>query len=186
MYLHHIEFYYFSHDIYTLFRSSSCVEWDEKSSLQRHSLWMSMIVDIFLGNAFGLALLIRRESVLLWIFAVVGEITNSLLRSGCVWLMGVPAGFKLNTELATVLGMISLNTIQIWSTLWFYTSFIFDDMLQGLALLGILFGITTITAFIKDVVELVVFHVTALHWGLSLIYAWQLQSIASLWRLFRY
>lgn len=146
-----------------------------------------MTADIILEYAVGLALLIRMESVRLWIFTVVGEITNNLLRSGCVWLMGVPAGFKLNTELATVLGMISLNTILVWSTLWFYASFILYYILLGLALLGMVFGIITIAAFIKDMIELAVFlfHVTALHWGLSLIYAWKLQSIAYLWRLFR-
>ncbi|CAM8878254.1 unnamed protein product [Rhodiola kirilowii] len=166
-------------------RSRSCVEYAEKAALHRHSLWTSMIFDILLGNAMGIALLIRAESIRLWIFSVVSGITNSLLRSGCVWLMGVPAGFKLNTELATVLGMISLNTIQIWSTLWFPVGIIFEHILRGLAMLGMVFGITTAAAFIRDVIELAALHVSAVHWTLSLIYSWQIQSIASIWRLFR-
>ncbi|CAM8892376.1 unnamed protein product [Rhodiola kirilowii] len=166
-------------------RSRSCVEYTEKAALQRHSLWTSMIFDILLGNAMGFALLIRAESIRLWIFAVVSGITSSLLRSGCVWLMGVPAGFKLNTELATVLGMISLNTIQIWSTLWFPVGIIFEQILRGLAMLGMVFGITTAAAFIRDVIELAALHVSAVHWTVSLIYSWQIQSFASIWRLFR-
>uniref|UniRef100_A0A7N0VCK4 N-acetylglucosaminyl transferase component n=1 Tax=Kalanchoe fedtschenkoi TaxID=63787 RepID=A0A7N0VCK4_KALFE len=167
------------------FRSRSCVEYAEKAALQRHSIWTNMIVDMLLGNAIGLALLINGEAVRHWVFVVVNNLTNYLLRSGCVWLMGVPAGFKLNTELATVLGMICLNTIQIWSTLWFFLGFLFEHILQGLVMLGMVFGITTAAAFIKDLIELAALHVSALQRILSFIYSWQIQSIAFLWRLFR-
>ena len=34
--------------------------------------------------------------------------------------MGVLAGFKLNTESAELLGMVSLNAIQIFSSMWFF------------------------------------------------------------------
>jgi phosphatidylinositol N-acetylglucosaminyltransferase subunit Q len=37
--------------------------------------------------------------------------TEAILRSGRVWLMGCSRGFKLNTELGELLGMISLNAV---------------------------------------------------------------------------
>ena len=147
-------------------------------------MWSSLAVDLLLGNLMGLALLVHAESVCQWILTFASVITNELLRSGSVWLMGVPAGFKLNTELARVLGVISLNVIQIWSTLWILFSFLFIYFIKGLALLGILFGATIPAALIIDMVSIATLHVSTLHWFISLLYSWQIQALAALWRLF--
>ncbi|KFK34938.1 hypothetical protein AALP_AA5G213500 [Arabis alpina] len=165
--------------------SISCVEHAEKAALQRHSTWSAMVVDLVLGNLIGLSLLFNTESVCSWIFNFAKEFTNDILRSGCVWLMGVPAGFKLNTELAEVLGMVSLNVIQIWSTLWFFmASFIFY-LIRAIAILGITFGATISAAFVIDVITFATLHITALHWAITLVYSHQIQALAALWRLFR-
>ncbi|KAJ6747560.1 N-ACETYLGLUCOSAMINYL TRANSFERASE COMPONENT FAMILY PROTEIN / GPI1 FAMILY PROTEIN [Salix koriyanagi] len=166
-------------------RSHSCVEYMENTALHRHSMWSSLAVDLLLGNLMGLALIVHAESVCQWILTFASVITNALLRSGSVWLMGVPAGFKLNTELAGVLGVISLNAIQIWSTLWILFSFLFIYFIKGLALLGILFGATIPAALIIDMVYIATLHVSTLHWFISLLYSWQIQALAALWRLFR-
>ncbi|KAJ4834049.1 hypothetical protein Tsubulata_017212 [Turnera subulata] len=168
-----------------LFWLQSCVEYAEKAALHRHSMWSSLVVDLLLGNLIGLALLYHAKSASAWISTFASDITNELLRSGCVWLMGVPAGFKLNTELAGVLGMVSLNAIQIWSTLWFFISFLLSYFINGLALLGILFGATVPAALIIDMTILATLHVTTLHGTISLLYSWQIQALAALWRLFR-
>ena len=168
-----------------LWRSQSCVEYKENAALHRNSMWSSLAVDLLLGNLMGLALLVHAESVCQWVLTFANVITNELLRSGSVWLMGVPAGFKLNTELAGVLGMISLNAIQIWSTLWIFIGFLFIYFIKGLALLGILFGATIPAALIIDMVSIATLHVSTLHWAISLLYSWQIQALAALWRLFR-
>lgn len=113
------------------------------------------------------------------------DFTNSWLRTGCVWLMGNPAGFKLNTELAGVLGMISLNAIQIWSTLWALMGFLFINLFKGLALCGILFGSTCAAALVVDIISLLTNHILILHLFLSLLYSTQIQALSALWRLFR-
>ncbi|XP_015581438.1 phosphatidylinositol N-acetylglucosaminyltransferase subunit GPI1 isoform X1 [Ricinus communis] len=166
-------------------RLRSCVEFAENAALLRHSMWSSLAVDLLLGNLFGLSLLFNAESTCLWLSTFATDFTNELLRSGCVWLMGVPAGFKLNTELAGVLGMISLNAIQIWSTLWIFIGFLAIYFIKGLAVLGILFGATIPAAMIMDIVALATFHVTTLHRAMSLLYSRQIQALAALWRLFR-
>lgn len=166
-------------------RSLSCVEYAEKAALQRHFMWSSLATDVLLGNFFGFALLSHAESASSWVLNFADDFTNELLRSGCVWLMGVPAGFKLNTELAGVLGMISLNAIQIWSTLWIFISVYLTYLIKALALLGIIFGVTLPAALIKDLIALATLHVSTIHCLISLIYSTQIQAIASLWRLFR-
>ncbi|KAJ6380852.1 hypothetical protein OIU77_029699 [Salix suchowensis] len=127
-------------------RSHSCVEYMENTALHRHSMWSSLAVDLLLGNLMGLALLVHAESVCQWILTFASVITNELLRSGSVWLMGVPA---------------------------------------GLALLGILFGATIPAALIIDMVYIATLHVSTLHRFISLLYSWQIQALAALWRLFR-
>ncbi|KAM1140881.1 hypothetical protein ACFX19_041611 [Malus domestica] len=75
--------------------SLSSVEYAEKAALHKRSMWSSLAVNVLLGNLFGLVLLYHAESACIWILKFSSDITNELLRSGCVWLMGVPAGFKL-------------------------------------------------------------------------------------------
>lgn len=166
-------------------RSQSCVEYAEKAATHRHSMWSSIGTDLLLGSIIGTALYFHAESVSLRVSKLSDDITDNLLRSGCVWLMGLPAGFKLNTELAGVIGMICLNAIQIWSTLWFFLgppSFYF---VKGLAISAIIFGLTTSAALTMDTISLATLHVTALHWLISCLYSLQIQAITALWRLFR-
>ncbi|KAL3534469.1 hypothetical protein ACH5RR_002930 [Cinchona calisaya] len=166
-------------------RSQSCVEYVEKLALRRHSIWSCLVVDVLLGNFFGILLWFQAEPTCLWVSNFAGDITNYLLRNGCVWLMGNPAGFKLNTELARVLGMISLNTIQIWSTMWSFMGSLFVPIAKAIAFCGIFFGFTSAAALIIDLISLVTRHIFILHWLLSLIYSQQIQALAALWRLFR-
>lgn len=175
-----------SFQLHCFVRSQSCVDYAEKAALHKHSMWSSVAVDILLGYLFGIALFFHSESACIWVSNSANNITNHLLRNGCVWLMGVPAGFKLNTELAGVLGMISLNAIQIWSTLWFFWGSLFIYFVQGLAIVGVLFGLTAPAALVIDMMSLSALHVSTVHGLISYIYSHQIQAIAALWRLFRY
>ncbi|KAF8403325.1 hypothetical protein HHK36_011427 [Tetracentron sinense] len=166
-------------------RSQSSVEYAERAALHKHSMWSNVAVDVLLGIMVGLALLYHAEAASFWVFNLVNDVTNNLLRLGCVWLMGVPAGFKLNTELAGVVGMMSLNVIQIWSALWFFLGFLSMHFIRGLAMSGMVLGVTIPAALIIDMIELATLHVSTLHRLISLLYSHQIQALAALWRLFR-
>ncbi|XP_075491414.1 uncharacterized protein LOC142529690 isoform X1 [Primulina tabacum] len=165
-------------------RSQTCVKFAEKAALHKHLMWSNIVVDVFLGNVFGILLWYLAEPCCLWFSSCAHDITNHCL-STSVWLMGNPAGFKLNTELAGVLGMISLNGIQFWSTLWVFMSFLFIKFLKGLAICGIFLGLTTAAALIIDTISIATIHVLTFHLFLSLLYSCQIQTVAALWRLFR-
>lgn len=165
-------------------RSQSCVEYAEKAAMHRHSMWSSLVVDILLGNLVGWSLLYHEDSICLSGLNFIHWFAT-FLRSGCVWLMGDPAGFKLNYELAGVLGMLSLNVIQVWSTLWIFVGFIFNYIIRGLSILGILCGFTVPASLIIDMIALGTLHVSTLHWFISLVYSTQIQALAALWRIFR-
>lgn len=131
-------------------RSQACVQYAEKAALRRHSLWSSIAVDALLGNLVGYTLLLHSETFCKWISTFSDHFTNDVLRTGCVWLMGVPAGFKLNMELAGFLGIISLNAVQIWSTLSVSASYFCNYVVKAVALSGMLLGITIPAALITD------------------------------------
>ncbi|KAL1832985.1 hypothetical protein ACET3Z_002636 [Daucus carota] len=166
-------------------RSTSCVEYAEKAALRKHSMWSNLAVDVLFGNILGVLMLSHSGSVTSWTLKLFANITNYVLRMGCVSLMGNPAGFKLNNELAIVLGMLSLNAIQVWSTICFFMSSYFLYFIRGVAICGILFGLTTSAALIVDFITFATIHVRCLHWLISLIFSHQLQAVAALWRLFR-
>ncbi|XP_042003106.1 N-acetylglucosaminyl-phosphatidylinositol biosynthetic protein gpi1-like isoform X1 [Salvia splendens] len=166
-------------------RDWSCVEFAEKAASHKHSIWSSIVFDSLLGTVLGIPLWFKAELAYIWVSDFSLDFTNGWLRTGCVWLMGNPAGFKLNTELAGVLGMISLNAIQIWSTLWASVGFLFIHFFKGLALCGILFGSTCAAALLVDIISLLTMHVLILHLFLSILYSTQIQALSALWRLFR-
>ncbi|KAL9232614.1 hypothetical protein vseg_007705 [Gypsophila vaccaria] len=166
-------------------RSQACVEFAEKASLRRHSLWTSAMVDVLLGNLLGYALLFHKDAVCSLVLNFATHVTDDVLRTGCVWLMGVPAGFKLNTELAGVLGGLSLNAIHIWSTLWFLAAHMFYIAVKVVALLGILYGATISAALVMDMIAIAAFHVHVLHQFVGFFYSLQIEALTSLWRLFR-
>lgn len=166
-------------------RSEVCVEYAEKAALRRHSLWSSVVVDVLLGNLVGFALWTHSETICKWISALADHFTDDVLRTGCVWLMGVPAGFKLNMELAGFLGIISLNAIQIWSTLSASASYFCSYAVKAAGLSGMFLGITIPAALFTDMVAIAAFHVSTLHRLMSLLYSLQLQALTALWRLFR-
>lgn len=161
------------------------VEHAHKTAIQKHTLWSNIVVDLLMGFLVGAACLLNSDNICSGIIGLVHSMTDDIVRPGCVWLMGVPAGFKLNTELAELLGMISLNAVQIYSTLWFYFGGFLRHIIQGIAFSGIILGLTVPVSYLIDIIQLATLHITMLHWLISLIYSRQIQTIASLWRLFR-
>ncbi|KAL8141563.1 hypothetical protein V2J09_014595 [Rumex salicifolius] len=167
------------------FRSSSTVEHLEKAALRAHSIWSSVVVDVILGNVVGFIFFLHPEWISKWVLILASRITDDILRTGCAWLMGVPAGFKLNTELAGVLGIVSLNAIQIWSTLWSFTIGLCYYAIKFFALSGFFLGMTIPAAMLMDIMTVAAKHVSSLHWFMSLLYSHQIQALTALWRLFR-
>ncbi|KAG6536115.1 hypothetical protein ZIOFF_001159 [Zingiber officinale] len=165
--------------------SHSSVEHSHKAALRKHFTWSNVLMDITFGIVLGILLLANVETISSWILVIVHQVTNDLLRSGSVWLMGVPAGFKLNNELAELIGIISLNAIQVFSTLWSFMGAFLQNYMQVLALLGIVFGLTVPMALCIDLLKLATLHIYILHCLMSFLYSQQIQALASLWRLFR-
>ncbi|GKT82578.1 N-acetylglucosaminyl transferase component [Colletotrichum tofieldiae] len=144
-----------------------------------NSLWL-VANDVIIGIALGSYIIDNAE----WAASAISELlrvyTVEALQRSISWLMGWPAGLKLNEELALFLGDLFLWVIDYWSTLqpvlphiiWFigFSSFagasmpiaMFSDLLSGLTI-----------------------HIYSFYLASARIYHWQLTILISLFHLFR-
>lgn len=80
-----------------------------------NSLWL-VANDVIIGMALGSYIIEHAD----WVAAQIGDLlrtyTVEALRSSIEWLMGWPAGLKLNGELAAFLGDLFLWVIDYWSS----------------------------------------------------------------------
>jgi len=151
----------------------------------RSATWTAVMVDMAMGAAAGVLVMRHQSSIAHFVQRMVRMLTNDVLRTGCIWLMGVPAGFKLNDELATRLGRLSLHVIQTWATVGVLVRPALRICLPVLGLLAMLLGITVPAAILVDTLLLGTIHVAILHQATASLYANQLRALAALWRLFR-
>ncbi|KAG7400112.1 hypothetical protein PHYBOEH_007018 [Phytophthora boehmeriae] len=132
----------------------------EKAKLLEVCNWICfMLLDVVLGR-----LMFRYMSELVistFQSAEISPITViNFLRDNVEWLMGAPAGFKLNKPLASILG----NGILLWLDLW---SFTFAELLprcdvgMWLEVVFSYLGVTLQTTLLADLVNLTTWH---LHW----------------------
>ncbi|KAH9539841.1 hypothetical protein CY35_15G078200 [Sphagnum magellanicum] len=151
----------------------------------KHATWTAAVVDMAMGAVAGVLVVRHQSWITHFVQRMVRMLTNDILRTGCIWLMGVPAGFKLNDELAARLGTLSLHVIQTWATVGVLVRPALRICLPVLGLLAMLLGITVPAAILVDTILLGTIHIAILHQATASLYANQLRALAALWRLFR-
>ncbi|XP_027897770.1 phosphatidylinositol N-acetylglucosaminyltransferase subunit Q [Xiphophorus couchianus] len=100
------------------------------------------------------------------------------------WLMGAPAGLKMNRALDQVLGRFFLYHIHLWiSYIHLMAPFI-----QGILWYGGLsacLGLTFALSLLSDMVALFTFHIYCFYVYGARLYCLKIYGLSSLWRLFR-
>ncbi|MES1912938.1 MAG: hypothetical protein MHM6MM_005183 [Cercozoa sp. M6MM] len=95
-------------------------------------------VDVLVGWLCGIVMM-RHASLVLETTHVFGQVLHiDVLRSHTEWLMGLPAGMKLNAPLNHFLGSLALHVFDMWNTV---TTFVTPLEPMLLAALGIVGGI---------------------------------------------
>ncbi|ROW09952.1 hypothetical protein VPNG_06341 [Cytospora leucostoma] len=148
-----------------------------------NSLWL-VANDVIIGIALGSYIIDNAGWVADQISKILTTYTVEALQSGISWLMGWPAGLKLNTELAAFLGDLFLWVIDYWascidtlrpalpSVIWFigFTSFA---------------GASMPIAVFSDLLSILTIHIYSFYLASARIYHWQLTILISLFHLFR-
>ncbi|EFE31953.1 pig-Q [Trichophyton benhamiae CBS 112371] len=170
-----------------------------------NSLWL-VANDVIIGIALGSYIVDNADNVASEINAVLTGWTVDGLQQTISWLMGWPAGLKLNNELAVFLGDLFLWVIAHWAskkknplpfTLYSYWC-ICTDGVGALASLrpflsyvvyiigcASFAGASMSIAMFSDLLSIFTVHIYSFYIASARIFNWQLTIIISLFHLFR-
>lgn len=166
-----------------------------------NSLWL-VANDVIIGIALGSYIIDNSSWVAEEISDLLSRYTVEALQSSISWLMGWPAGLKLNSELAVFLGDLFLWVIDYWSSmcsLQFGASLVLTllspDCIEALrpALPHIIWfigfssfaGASMPIALFSDLLSILTVHIYSFYLASARIYHWQLNILISLFHLFR-
>lgn len=111
------------------------------------------------------------------------ENVAQLLTQLIQWLMGVPAGLKLNKTLTSFLGKFFLYHIYLWQTYLKIIQPYLQTLLWTCILSGCL-GVTFLISLASDVLSILTLHIYCFYVYAARLYSLQLYTILSLARLF--
>ncbi|XP_017713895.1 phosphatidylinositol N-acetylglucosaminyltransferase subunit Q [Rhinopithecus roxellana] len=100
------------------------------------------------------------------------------------WLMGAPAGLKMNRALDQVLGRFFLYHIHLWISYIHLMSPFIEHILWHVGLSACL-GLTVALSLLSDIIALLTFHIYCFYVYGARLYCLKIHGLSSLWRLFR-
>ncbi|GFV77180.1 phosphatidylinositol N-acetylglucosaminyltransferase subunit Q [Trichonephila clavipes] len=149
------------------------------------NLIAAILFDLICGWIITFAFLQLNVPLLLFDMSI--QQTNNLvssLQKIIYWLMGVPAGLKLNIPLNSALGHFFLYHIYLWEAYMAVVLPVFTLILKISILIGIL-GATFVLCLLSDLVSLATIHIYCFYGYAARLYGYQIIALSSLWRLFR-
>ncbi|WZH46238.1 Phosphatidylinositol glycan class Q [Fusarium acuminatum] len=148
-----------------------------------NSLWL-VANDVIIGIALGSYIIENAD----WVADQIGNLlqtyTVDALQSSISWLMGWPAGLKLNGELAAFLGDLFLWVIDYWSSC-------IETLTPALPRMVWFIGFSSFAgasmpiAMFSDMLSTLTIHIYSFYLASGRIYHWQLTILQSLFHLFR-
>lgn len=157
---------------------------NKRFTLKTGNYAFALIIDMLLG-IFMLQLLLRyfEYTSPSQILLNNAEKVVTFLKDLIDWLMGVPAGLKLNHALNNMLGKFFLYHIHLWWTFLIFMKPVMDFAFEVLVLFGRL-GITFQLAIAADLLAVVSFHAYCIYVYAARLFNIQLKGITALFRLF--
>uniref|UniRef100_A0A1A8BCL2 Phosphatidylinositol glycan, class Q n=1 Tax=Nothobranchius kadleci TaxID=1051664 RepID=A0A1A8BCL2_NOTKA len=153
--------------------------------MRKANILVSVLVDVALG-VFLMSWLYRDNHISMLADALVpaADHVAQQLEELLQWLMGAPAGLKMNRALDQVLGRFFLYHIHLWiSYIHLMAPFIEGILWYGG--LSACFGLTFALSLLSDMVALFTFHIYCFYVYGARLYCLKIYGLSSLWRLFR-
>ncbi|KAK1799095.1 hypothetical protein P4O66_007360, partial [Electrophorus voltai] len=152
--------------------------------MRKANIFVSFLVDMSLGLL--LVSWLYREnhiSQLANTLVPVADHVAKELQELLEWLMGAPAGLKMNRALDQVLGRFFLYHIHLWiSYIRLMSPFI--EMILWYVGLSACLGLTFALSVLSDIVALLTFHIYCFYVYGARLYCLKVYGLSSLWRLF--
>ncbi|KFP27010.1 Phosphatidylinositol N-acetylglucosaminyltransferase subunit Q [Colius striatus] len=153
--------------------------------MRKANIFVSLLIDVALGILL-MSWLYRKNRIghladtLIPVADHVAEELQDLLQ----WLMGAPAGLKMNRALDQVLGRFFLYHIHLWIS-YIHLMSPFIEMILWYVGLSACLGLTVALCILSDVIALLTFHIYCFYVYGARLYCLKIYGLSSLWRLFR-
>ncbi|XP_068102828.1 phosphatidylinositol N-acetylglucosaminyltransferase subunit Q [Hyperolius riggenbachi] len=146
---------------------------------------MSLLIDMALGIA-----------LMYWLYQGnrIGQLADALipvadrvaleLQELLQWLMGAPAGLKMNRALDEVLGRFFMYHIHLWISYIRLMSPFIEVIFWYIGLSACL-GLSVALSILSDIIALLTFHIYCFYVYGARLYCFKMHGLSSLWRLFR-
>ncbi|KAM9746248.1 LOW QUALITY PROTEIN: phosphatidylinositol N-acetylglucosaminyltransferase subunit Q [Menidia menidia] len=149
----------------------------------------NVLVSLLLDMALGVLLvswLYRDDRIARLANALVpaADLVASRLEELLQWLMGAPAGLKMNRALDQVLGRFFLYHIHLWIS-YIHLLAPFVESILWYGGLSACLGLTFALSLLSDMVVLLTFHIYCFYVYGARLYCLKVYGLSSLWRLFR-
>lgn len=158
---------------------------DHRHFMRKANIFVSLLVDVALGVLL-MSWLYRDDHIstvanlLVPAADRVAKELNELLQ----WLMGAPAGLKMNRALDQVLGRFFLYHIHLWiSYIQLMSPFV--ESLLWYGGLSAALGLSLALSLLSDMIALLTFHIYCFYVYGARLYCLKIYGLSSLWRLFR-
>ncbi|XP_028403550.1 N-acetylglucosaminyl-phosphatidylinositol biosynthetic protein gpi1-like [Dendronephthya gigantea] len=148
------------------------------------NLIISLVVDIVLGFLVIYFVFLNQHSLSMssWLIGQkynIAEHLSNLLK----WLMGSPAGLKLNIPLNQFLGNFYSYHVHLWTSYLFFIEAYLPTIILGCTLAGCL-GVTFLIALLCDLLSLLTVHIYCFYIYAARLFGLEIHVLASLLRLF--
>ena len=148
-----------------------------------NSLWL-VANDVIIGIALGSYIIDNAQPVADEISRLLQQYTVEALHSSIEWLMGWPAGLKLNKELALFLGDLFLWVIEYWASCIGTLQHLLPKIIWVVGFSSFA-GASMPIALFSDLLSMLTIHIYSFYLASARIYHWQLTILLSLFQLFR-
>ncbi|XP_063170795.1 phosphatidylinositol N-acetylglucosaminyltransferase subunit Q [Candoia aspera] len=158
---------------------------DQTQLMRKANIFVSLLTDVALGILL-MSWLYQKN----WIGYLAGALVPvadhiaQQLQNLLQWLMGVPAGLKMNRALDQVLGRFFLYHIHLWISYIHLMSPFIEKILWYVGLSACL-GLTVALSILSDIIALLTFHIYCFYVYGARLYCFKIYGLSSLWRLFR-
>ncbi|XP_063790831.1 phosphatidylinositol N-acetylglucosaminyltransferase subunit Q [Pseudophryne corroboree] len=165
--------------------SSSEKARDHTTFMRKANTVMSLLLDMVLGIL-----------LMSWLYRGnhIGQLADALvpvadhvaleLQELLQWLMGAPAGLKMNRALDEVLGRFFMYHIHLWISYIRLMSPFIEVILWYIGLSACL-GLSVALSILSDIIALLTFHIYCFYVYGARLYCLKMHGLSSLWRLFR-
>ena len=142
------------------------------------------MVDVALGIAVGWQMFKHQQLIQDRFLSVARYFSRDLMPAWIKWLMGWPAGLKLNSNLSKFLGDLFLWLLEIWTGLTQEAAPMVTLGIQATAMSGI-FGLSSLLTVFEVLLRIAFFYGTAFYFLATKLYSSEVRCLVSLWNLFR-